>query len=537
MNHPFLQRAVEYWLDSANELTYQPLFCGWLVNSGFTVKHYSGPGQAAYEQGKDVIATNNHGAHAFQLKGGTITLKRWRAEVRPEVEELRDIPIKHPGFDTFQGHRSYLVTNGELHDSVRVQIHDLNSSKWKANPLIVWRRSDLLRGFLDMANGILPTDISMYRQLVNLMFADGTGPPNIADIELFFRRSLRIGDDRRREQRKRDIAVTLLYASLITGSYRRSQNHVAVIRVLVVFMSYILLLVDRYYLENRLWKKVFHLTWLDIISEARSLDRDVVRERALDNVLDPADTLLAPYRLQTASMLLIASQLATIIQGDGDCEPAEFAAYAEHFDYELLSSEASLLPLIFLTIIGRRVLGPEQSQSDYAKQAVCAIVERNGKWAKDRPGLLPPYFDVEYAVDSMLDKEEQLPKDVHGGNEDYRGTSYYLWPLVELLARHGEKEFLRSHWRDISLINAQQFIPHHSWQYYLWRSPEGDNTTIVHKHECRWTDLVKMAVDNNDLELPEGMRMFPSFIPLFLAVFPHRLDPKMLAFVDRAAST
>ena len=41
---PFLQRAVEHWLDSANELGYQPLFCAWLSNAGYVVKHFSKSG-------------------------------------------------------------------------------------------------------------------------------------------------------------------------------------------------------------------------------------------------------------------------------------------------------------------------------------------------------------------------------------------------------------------------------------------------------------------------------------------------------------
>lgn len=48
------------------------------------------------EQGKDIITIDKSGNYcAYQLKTGNIDLPKWR-EIRPEIEELIQLPIIHP---------------------------------------------------------------------------------------------------------------------------------------------------------------------------------------------------------------------------------------------------------------------------------------------------------------------------------------------------------------------------------------------------------------------------------------------------------
>ena len=134
---PFLQRAIEYWLDSTNELGYQPLFCEWLITQGDILKYSIK--NTNFEQGKDVVAVAQSGEpNAYQLKGGSINLKRWRSEVKPEIDALIGCAIQHPDIDKNKPHVSYLVTNGEIEDSVRVEIVALNEKEWKDTPLHTW---------------------------------------------------------------------------------------------------------------------------------------------------------------------------------------------------------------------------------------------------------------------------------------------------------------------------------------------------------------------------------------------------------------
>ncbi len=91
-----LERAVENWLARASEKSFQVPFCYMLAHEGYTVVHLSH--HNAMELGKDVLAIDSEGTPcAFQLKGGNLTLNKWRTEVRDQVGDLER--IAKPAYD------------------------------------------------------------------------------------------------------------------------------------------------------------------------------------------------------------------------------------------------------------------------------------------------------------------------------------------------------------------------------------------------------------------------------------------------------
>jgi hypothetical protein len=525
---PFLQRAIEYWLDSSNELGYQPLFCGWLSNAGYAVKHSSKHGP--FEQGKDIIATDDSGlVHAFQLKGGDINLKRWRDEVKPEIDELIDIPVKHPGVDKSKPHVSYLVTNGTLDDTVRVQIVDLNESKWKATPLQVWTRGDLLNNFLTMANGIFPADAETYKQLTDLMFADSTSLPDIEQINSFFQKILNPNEKSPKEQRRRDIAAVMLYANLIVGPYRMKGNHVSVIRVATLLVSQIMLIVDRYNLEDQYWLESYEIIQRDILTTAEALELEIENDEFTKAFTSPLDRDTMPLRKHMALLYVFALKLAELITNDDSWKTIERPEMAARYkDCMSVWGEASFIPLIFLAFIAKKFSndGKEQSYKVLAS-IVTYILALNGRKSKNPPGLLPPYYDADFAVKvafGLLDEEME---------EDYKYNSYYLKPIIETLARGGAKDVLVQNWQEISFMRFEQFVLPEDWRYYLWRSEDGDNETMLPKNQQSWKELVEMGQKIKGDKLPKTLKRFPIFVPFFLALFAHRLDSETLGFLDK----
>ena len=107
-----LERLIESWLDSATERSYQSPFCQMLAADGHLIVHSTQ--HTPIEFGKDIITVGPDGIPcAFQLKGhpgGRMTLTDFR-EVRPQLAELVENPIAHPGVPQ-KRHRCYLVTNG-----------------------------------------------------------------------------------------------------------------------------------------------------------------------------------------------------------------------------------------------------------------------------------------------------------------------------------------------------------------------------------------------------------------------------------------
>ena len=522
---PFLQRAIEYWLDAVNELGYTPLFCAWLSNTGYIVKHFSKSGP--FEQGKDVIAVDATGiAHAYQLKGGDINLNRWRTEVRPEIEVLIDIPIKHPDIDKNKQHVSYLVTNGELEDAVRVEIDDLNEHKWKTTPLHVIRRGDLLHHFQEMASGILPKDAETYKQLMDLMFANSSALPDFDQANSFLAKIFRIEESVSKEQRKRDVAAAVLYTNLIVGPYRRRENHVSVVRVLVLLMSHILLSAERHDLQDKYWIEAYHAVWADLLATTRLLEAEINDDGFAKAFDSPMDRDLMPLRKHIATLFVLALKVSELVAEDGAWKNIVPDFQEKYKEVVALWGEASLIPFIFLTLIFRNVEGGEPSAYQFAQHAIDQIIALNGRKAKERPGLLPPYYDVDFAVKRAFKLIEE------DFEEDYRHASYYLKPLIELLARAGQRSILSARWQDISFIRFEQYMPDADWHYYLWRSPGGENATFEVEKVQSWAKLVEAAGQMNGGKLPRLLKRFPEFIPFFLATFPQRLDVETLGYLD-----
>ncbi len=523
---PFLQRAIEYWLDSANELGYQPLFCESLINKGYSLKYSIK--NTSFEQGKDVVAVDSEGIpHAYQLKGGKITLDRWRREVRPEIEALIDCPIEHPEIKKEDMHESHLVTNGELDDSVRVEINSLNSKKWKETPLRLETRGDLLSAFQKMAEGMFPIDAQMYRQIVDLMFVDGEGSPNLDRVNNFLVGILQINKDGKvpKEQRKRDIAAALLYSTIFVGHYRKMENHISVVRIMVLLLSLIFHLVDKHNLEDKYWIDSYKIIWNDIVETLKLLEGEI-KDGSLHRIPeDPLKSGLKQFREHGAVSLLLSLQLAECISNkEKRNDIVDYLTQVDINKHILLWGESSLVPYIFMSLI-LKVQEPKFA-SDILKNAALEIIRHNGRTSNEKLGLLSPYYDIDYAVKikfDLLEKEFEDHTPLH---------SYFLNPLVHLLARFQERAFLSSVWKEISFIYFEEFVFDNNIDYYLWRSQRGENLTTAPQKQQSWSDLENKSSQTSSDMPPKTMQRFPEFLPLFLSVFPFRLNSQTLCFLD-----
>jgi hypothetical protein len=514
-----------------NELGYQPLFCQLLMLQGYTLKYSLR--NTTLEQGKDVVAISPNGIPcAFQLKGGDISLKRWRDEVRPEIEELIDCPIKHPGVDKRLRHASYLVTNGNIDDTVRVQIVDLNEHKWKETPLRVWNRGDLLDGFQGIAEGILPADVLAYKTLVELIFSDGTGTPDLNMVSVFLSSVLSVDKAQRsKEQRRRDISIAFLYSSMIAGPYRKVHNHVSVIRIMTLLLSLVFYLVDRYKIEDEYWMGTYRIIWDDIIKTSRLLEVEIeggILSSSFTSPLDNED--LVAYRKHLAVSTMLSQKLSQLI--DGSDEWASVQSGIEKIDKGSITTwgEASFIPMIYLYLLLSNADNPSDGASDFIKDPLLQIIALNGRRSKSQVGLLPPYYDIDQAVELQFDPASILP------NLDYKGGSYMLKPLVEMLVRGNQRKFIEETWREISFIHFEEFIPEDPIDYYLWRVERGENRSIISNKTQSWGELRAKSESIMGEGLPETMKRLPAYLPFFLSMFPHRVNSETIGFLQSKIS-
>ncbi|MFA5364718.1 MAG: hypothetical protein WC325_05995 [Candidatus Bathyarchaeia archaeon] len=85
-----------------------------------------GPG----EHGKDIVAclTLNQKTvvNVYQLKTREIKLNRFRTEVRPELDAMLEVPIKHPLINGTESFSYYLVSAGDLSPDASVELDGFN---------------------------------------------------------------------------------------------------------------------------------------------------------------------------------------------------------------------------------------------------------------------------------------------------------------------------------------------------------------------------------------------------------------------------
>jgi hypothetical protein len=230
-----------------------------------------------------------------------------------------------------------------------------------------------------------------------------------------------------------------------------------------------------------------------------------------------------------ALLYVFALKLAELITNDDSWKTIERPEMAARYkDCMSVWGEASFIPLIFLAFIAKKFSndGKEQSYKVLAS-IVTYILALNGRKSKNPPGLLPPYYDADFAVKvafGLLDEEME---------EDYKYNSYYLKPIIETLARGGAKDVLVQNWQEISFMRFEQFVLPEDWRYYLWRSEDGDNETMLPKNQQSWKELVEMGQKIKGDKLPKTLKRFPIFVPFFLALFAHRLDSETLGFLDK----
>src|SRR5690606_20870166 len=138
-----------------------------------------------------------------------------------------------------------------------------------------WTRGDLLQGFQAMAGGILPRDARTYKELTDMLFADGNDRPEPGRISSFLI-GLPGSGNRSKEQIRRDMAAAALYSNMIMGPYRANDNHAAAASILVVLLAVIFYWADSSNLDEKYWRQSYDLVWGDLLQTLGALETELV---------------------------------------------------------------------------------------------------------------------------------------------------------------------------------------------------------------------------------------------------------------------
>jgi len=527
--NPFLERTIENWLMSVNELGYQMPFSQLLLNEGYSVLHQSK--HTAFEQGKDIIALDKKGIPcAFQLKGGNITNARWRAEVKVEVEELIDYKIVHPSVDKDKKHRSYLVTNGELDETVRLAIDNLNSGKWKDAPLIVITRGELLNKFVKLSSNFIPRKVSDYKSFLDLYFSDGRELIDEKQYTNFIKSVLRLNEQNlSKEERRRNITTAILFTSYIISKFKKKDNHIAIIQTLTLLCAYIFALVEKHNLNNKYWLNSFKILWKEIMLTGQFLQEEINQGGLIKLVTSIWDGELGSYRKHLASSYLFAYKIAQLIEGDTNWKDIATNEFFLKLKETLrIWGEASLFSfiLVFLYVNKSSAKGDLAELFKPLYTPIEAIIKFNGR--KSEVGMLSPYYNITTAIKRKFGLLEE-PID-----ENFARRSFMIKPLIDILARYGKRKELEGYWREITYIEQEDFTPDELWRHFLWRCDIGENKSRFPKQSESWKELAKDAKKIDLNLIPKSIQKHSYFLPFFLLVYPHRINTNYIKFLDEA---
>jgi len=519
----FLERTIENWLMSVNELTYQFSFYQILLSEGYEIIYNSK--HNAFEQGKDIVAKKGGNVFAYQLKGGDISNSVWRGGVKAECEELVEYPIINPAISRNTRHKSFLVTNGEIEDTVRLAIDSLNSDKWKENPLNTITKGQLLSRLIKISNDFTPKSPTDYRDFLDLYLTDGQGSLDIPKYTKFISEILQIdNEDVYREERKRNIATASIYTGYIISSFEKYNNHVATIQTLTVLSSYIFALVEKFNLKEKYWLGSY-VVIRDKIKEASGMLETEIVDGGFDKMINSIfDGEIGSYRRSLAVSYLLTYKISQILDDDKDCLDIFTVKYFKSITGSLLAwGESALYAFILFFILSIK----HEDNSDsyfFLESALKSLIDNNGR--QGISGLFSPYFKIDDVIMNNLGLLEEPIE------ESFVGGSYLIKSIISLLVRHQKKELVSKYWREITYISQLSFKPSKAWQNFIWHCKEGGNTSVFPKQTQSWAELMKEEESWDNKNVPKLLQKYYSFLPYYLLVFPHRINDDNIRFLE-----
>jgi hypothetical protein len=509
-----IERAIENWLTSTNEKGYEVPFCQCLISEGYTILGLSFHGPV--EQGKDIIALDERSNPcAFQLKTGDINERVWR-DIKGEIDELVEIPIKHPNVDPKAGHRCILVTNGAINDIVRTNIADRNRGfREKGLPeLEIIQCQQLLKMFLDVNGAFLPRQISDFKKFLELFTFDGNELLNKGLFASFLESVLLTGGESRAEL-KRKIASSVLLTQYLLATYESRRNHISIIEGWTVLSSYILYLVEKYELSEADWAPSLNLVLERLNYQASLLKAEFLSRK---DYIEPWDCALF-YKARVTLVLgwLAAYELCLKKLDKGYvADKGVYRAIKKAYARSVWFWGESATPLFVMMSMLADQAGDQELSNKIICDLIIGITNRNNFGEKN---CLPdPYYSSRQVIDHFYG-----PPEARIDLNSFSGSSYHLAVLVDILVRRNQRNLLTELWKGISYILKSEFKPTSTYELLRWRCHEGKEVGGFFENPQSWKKLRENAYKLDDSEKLKTL-LGNAFCYYFVVCFPQRLN-------------
>jgi hypothetical protein len=457
-------------------------------------------------------------------------LSEWRG-VYGEITNLVELAIEHVSAGVITNFTPYLVTNGDLKDPVLEQVRVANvtwAKRGVPNKLLVIQKGELLERFQAAHGAYLPRELADFRPFLELILRPG------AFVALKFRAAQLLEDvlstsgERSNLDVGRAAASAVLLTAYITSAPERTGNHWASFEYWVLAAAYILRLAEQHGSESDVWKISFELCEA---SAGRAVEALEAECKTRPNLVEGGNPLLEGYtyssRVTILAGIFAASALRERIQR-GTFDADFFFNFAQkHLKNALLWGE-SAIPFASMVALEleqqNRGLRAEELLIKFIRQ----ITSENALDGASR-GMPNPYYSPEDAL-RLLTGVDFL------NLENFRGRSYCIETLVQMLARRWRRQGLASLWFSITRIQLCEYAPDNGPEYFRWHSTSGKLKGAFPSEPQSWRELRESSERLDRSELPKTLLARPQFAPWFVLVYPHRFTPQFMNLIEAALS-
>lgn len=525
------EKAIEDWLAKASERSYQSAFCQLLIAMGYSVVHSTSHGPA--EEGKDVIAKDKKGrTYAFQLKRGNINVANWK-QMKGEIEELIELPIRHPSVNSRAKHFSILVTNGYINENVSSRIDGMNSALKQRGyrPLTTWAGTELLVHFLNHTKSFLPQPLQDFHRLLGFLTISGNGPLDKSEFDLLLRSILPIASGKINMKKSnviRSITASAIIVEYALIRYDQSKNHFAKIEAYTMLFCYIRATAVIQQLKKADWRSTLNILETAVDDCVKSLFEEIKLNKGFGQGDPITEPIISPYRNTLLAGLLSAFSIWSQLGGPGEW----YRNSVEEVVKEVLKlikktqiPSESFVPPLFLSCELLRHNGHiKNGDKIFVELLRLSILRKQGK-LNIRP-LWNPYLPNNKAILLALGKKQDT---IYPDSWEY--DTYTAFSLILIATKWLLKQELQSMWHHISSLNFHEFIPKSAYQNLLWNNREGKMINRFLPNPQSWKMLLKEA--KSTANLPYYFKGYEHWLPYYLIVYPHRFTPGIvLALCD-----
>lgn len=156
-------------------------------------------------------------------------------------------------------------------------------------------------------------------------------------------------------------------------------------------------------------------------------------------------------------------------------------------------------------------------------ELLTVIVETN--YQQQGPTFPSPYLGAEEILAASV------PDRLQDANfEGYRGSSFILKSILEMLVRRGRCDVVAAKWRQLTYCELHEFAPDRVEDVFAWRTPDGTNVSGFANQTQSWAALVAACNDLSAVPTLHGeLRQVLAF---HILVCPHRATPLVIRSLD-----